>query len=179
MTTKPCVCSWSDCKSLHLNIRELTPASHVWNQSIIRIQFTTTNMEELLLKKYALHQAIIRHLHIQQSVVATTKNIFVAPHHFPISLLTWRLRNGVNSFTNYLSLEDLGNMNCPDHIFQSFREKSNTVVHYMRSKDRQCDTKKYDKLYIQSPIETRHDVNNFFKIREAECNIYFTSSNAN
>ena len=163
MTDKPCICSWKDCKTLHLNIWQITPASHVWNQPIIRLQFPKTSTQSLSLKKYALQQTILRHLSIDKSRHLCLKNIFIAPHHFPISLLEWRRRNGINTFTKYLSPSDLGNMRCIDNVYESFREKSNSVVTYLRSHDRTNSNSKYTKCYLQSPLETRSVVQSFLK----------------
>ena len=163
MTDKPCICTSKDCKTLHLNIRQITPSSHVWNQPIFRLQFRTTNPQSLSLKKYALQPSILHYLSIHKSRHACFKNIFIAPYHFPISLLEWRSRNGINTFMKYLSPANLGNIGCNDSVFESFREKSNSVATYLRSHDSTTSIKKYTKCYIKSSIETWSVVQTFLK----------------
>ena len=66
MSMKPCICVWHDCATLHDSICIITPTSHVWYQKDIRIEFTLCDTQQLLIKKYALYQAIFDHITICQ-----------------------------------------------------------------------------------------------------------------
>ena len=153
MTDKPCICTWKDCETLHLNIRQITPASHVWNQPIIRLQFPKSDPQSLSLKKYALQQSILRNLLLDKSRLSSYKHIFIAPHHFPISLLEWRSRNGINTFTKYLSPADLGNMGCNDNIFERFCEYANSVAMFLRSHDSTTSIRNIPNVTYNHPLK--------------------------
>ena len=97
------------------------------------------------------------------------KNIMIALHHFPISLLEWRKRNGVNSFAKFLSLSDLGNMGLNDNVLKKIKEESNSAFSFLKSHTDANTQAKYKKVYVQSPLETRSEVRSFLK-SETRCN---------
>ena len=161
MSTNPCVCSWHDCDALHASIREIAPSSHAWCQNNIRIQFSSCDLQQLSLKKYALRQAIFNHITVRQlSIYCSQINLFIAPHHFPICLLQWREQNNVKAFTKLLSVSDMGNIDDSNNGRQLLSERSNSASQLMR-KHHLYDATKYKNMFVQSPMNTRSSVNVF------------------
>ena len=72
MTNNLCLCAWPDCTTLRDSIRETAPASHVWCSPNIRIEFSSLDMQDLSIKKYALRQAILKHIPIRHTLRTST-----------------------------------------------------------------------------------------------------------
>ena len=161
MPMKPCICSWHDCDALHASICEIAPASHAWCQNNIRIAFSSCDPQQLSVFKYALLQAIYKHIPVRQlSINSSQKNLFIAPHHFPICLLQWREQNNVKAFTKLLSVSDMGNIDDSNNGRQLLSERSNSASQLMR-KHHLYDATKYKNMFVQSPMNTRSSVNVF------------------
>ena len=161
MSTNPCVCSWHDCDALHVSIREIAPSSHAWCQNNIRITFASCDLRQLSLKKYALRQAIFKHISMRQlSINYSQKNIFIAPHHFPLCLLEWREKHNVKAFTKLLSVSDVSNMEDTDNGRQLLKERCNSATQLMRN-HHSYDSTKFKNMFVQSPLNTRSSVTIF------------------
>ena len=161
MRTNPCICSWPDCKALHTSICEVAPSSHVWCKNNIRINFITCDATQLSLKKYALREAIYKHIPIRElHSKHSEKNLFIAPHHFPICLLQWREKHKVVGFSKLLSPSDLCNMDDVDNGIQLLKERSNSASFLMR-KHHLYDLTKFKSMFVQSPCNTRFSVTGF------------------
>ena len=154
MSTHPCVCSWHDCDALHASICEIAPSSHAWCQNNIRIAFSSCDPQQLSVFKYALLQAIYKHIPVRQlSINSSQKNLFIAPHHFPICLLRWRSANNIIAYTKLLSLSDMSNMNDENNERHYLKEECNSAKKMMR-KHHAYDATKYDNMYVQSPCRS-------------------------
>ena len=176
MSNNLCICAWPDCITLRDNIRKIAPASHVWCSPNIRIQFPSLDVQDLSLKKYALRQAIFKHIPIRHTFcLSSQKNLFIAPHHFPICLLQWRIANNIVAFTKLISLSDLGDMDDTNNDRQYLKEDCNSARKMMRN-HRAYDTTKFANMYVQSPISTRSAVTLFLKSSRRRVVVRRTSS---
>ena len=179
MTNNLCICSWPDCTTLRDKIREIAPASHVWCKPNIRIQFSSCDVTELSIKKYALRKAILKHIPIRSTLCTSSqKNLFLAPHHFLICLLQWRVANNVVAFTKLLSLSDISTMDDSNHDSHYLKEECNSAKKLMR-KHHAYDTDKYKNMYVQTPCNTRSAVTIFLSSSRRHTVVRTISTRAN
>ena len=122
MTTQHCICSWKYSSELYEKICDIAPTGHVWSTKMIQIELPSNDMEQTTVRKYAIVKAINQHLQNKDSSLCIKKT-FIAPHHFLVSLLQWRLDNNVKAFTKLLSFTDLGNICDADNAASRLREK--------------------------------------------------------
>ena len=154
MTSNLCLCAWPDCTTLRDNICKIAPASHVWCSPNIRIEFSSLDIQQLSIKKYTLREAIFKHIPIHHTLCTSSqKNLFIAPHHFPIYLLQWRNANNIVAYTKLLSLLDISNMHDENNDHHYLKEECNTAKKMTR-KHHAYDTTKYQNMYVQSPCST-------------------------
>ena len=121
----------------------------------------------------------MKHIPIRHTLCASSqKNLFIAPHHFPICLLRWRSANNIIAYTKLLSLSDMSNMNDENNERHYLKEECNSAKKMMR-KHHAYDTTKYDNMYVQSPCSTRSAVTLFLTSSRRRVVVWRTSCPVN
>ena len=87
---RSCSCSWNDCETFRQIIVNNCEEYHVWKGPIIRINFMERNPLKMTDKKFALFKSINSHVLSDEYHNGIPSNIYIHPHHFPVSFLQWR-----------------------------------------------------------------------------------------
>ena len=131
----------------------------MWNTKAIRFRFTKDSIAELSIKSRAVYSSLGRCISIDDSF---HKNVHLRPFHFPRSLMEWRRLNPKKGFLTSLSQQDVECITLNDGGRRMFQEYTNSVFHYNKGINIQVNDK-YKKMYVQAPLSSRKDVEDFIK----------------
>ena len=167
---RKCCCTWIDCESHFVTIKELSPPGYPWNNDVIRVQFVETHEDQLTTKKFALLKSISKHLFDNIVPNPVPAVLYIHYHHFPISMLQWRERNPSNNLSTPLNLAQARDISINDLGHNRIIEYTNTV-YYLHNQDLKKNKSlrakipvKYKKQFVQSPFTTHDEIATYTKM---------------
>ena len=84
--------------------KKIYPTDHVWAQPIVRIDFSSTDINTMTPNKLVQWKSINRYLLDGNTGQKISKYVYINCNHFPISLLNWRNNNPKIGFSTPLQL---------------------------------------------------------------------------
>ena len=155
-----CSCKWDNCENFRTTLLTNMSEEHVWCSKIIEIKFHNRKFDTMSVKMYALYMSIRRHILKQSDEIMVPSVIYLHPHHFPISLLTWMNKQPrISHFSKELSAEETRSIDANHMGSQRFYDYNNSVMFYhnidlskkLYSRNVLID-KKFMKVYVKSPL---------------------------
>ena len=171
-----CHCRWQGCEMLRNKLVKHSASSHVWSDKIIRFQFPIRNPDSMSVNKLAFYKSLCLHVLSNDNIKKVPAEIFLYPHHFPISLLEWHGRQDINQhFTKPLLLSDAKMLDGLNNGSQSLYDNSNTIAYYCKKgtgaykklSPRKLNELKFRREYIKSPLTLHHEVESYVSMCRA------------
>ena len=165
---RKCSCTWKDCGLYTKQLNEVAPENHPWRSSVIRIITSAVSTQNQTENKVTFNRSI-QHYLFDNGRIEMPSTVFIAPHHFPVSLFNWRQSNPNSRFTDYLSRKEAELISSESYSMNIISASHNSVFHVHNTFHTRADnsrrpvTSTYKCWYVQSPMSTRYDITSFIK----------------
>ena len=174
---RKCYCNWTECEEYRVIVLAKASTDHSWQSNMIRLHFDDIKNSNMTNKKLSWLVCVLKHLISKIYDYTTPKDIYLYPHHFPLSLLNWRKNHPKIQMSTLIDINQVKAISTNDLGNRQFMEYTN-YMYYMLKKSG------YDKHYIkkissidmmnrfhQSPMTTREILKYFIKELDRQSNV--------